>query len=56
MCEEYKNKKQKDLCEKDIILSQFKNKLEYQKFAESSLRDILENKQRQKELGGLLLD
>ncbi len=31
-------------CEKDIILSQFKNSTEYKVFAESSLNDILQHK------------
>ena len=46
--EEYinnKQNKQDDFCEKDIILEQFKNTLEYKKFAESSLKDIRENKE-----------
>lgn len=46
--EEYinnKQDKQDDFCEKDIILEQFKNTLEYKKFAESSLKDIRENKE-----------
>ncbi|MBU1956357.1 transposase, partial [Patescibacteria group bacterium] len=40
-----KQDKQDDFCEKDIILEQFKNTLEYKKFAESSLKDIRENKE-----------
>lgn len=32
------------LCKKEIILGQFKNKREYQKFAESSLKSIVERK------------
>jgi len=37
--------KQDDFCEKDIVSGQFKNVGEYKKFAESSLKDILENKE-----------
>ncbi|MBU1956439.1 transposase [Patescibacteria group bacterium] len=52
---EYVNNKrdtQDVFCEKDIILGQFKNVLEYKKFAESSLKDIQENK----EMAKLLLE
>lgn len=38
------------VCEKDIILGQFGNINEYKKFAESSLLDILENKEKRKEI------
>ena len=51
-----KNEKQKDFCEKSIVLGQFNNLLEYQKFAESSLQDILKKKKNQKEFNGLLLE
>jgi len=36
---------EKDFCEKKIILDQFKNAIEYKKFAEDSLKRIKENKQ-----------
>ena len=41
---------------KDIILKQFKNPSEYKKFAESSLRNILERKKLYKELENILLE
>ena len=44
------------LCEKDIILDQFKNRAEYKKFAESSLIDILHRKNMAKELESLFLE
>ena len=40
----------KALCEKEIILGQFKNKEAYQKFAESSLKSIVERKMLLEEL------
>ena len=40
-----KQDEQDAFCEKDIVLGQFKNVEEYKKFAESSLRDIRENKE-----------
>lgn len=43
----------KDFCEKGIILGQFKNELEYKKFAEDSLKDI---KERREEMKDLLLE
>jgi len=49
---EYLSNNQKSFCEKDVVLGQFKNVLEYKKFAESSLKDILENK----EMAKLLLE
>ena len=54
--DEYVGKIEEDFCEKGIILEQFKNKHEYMEFAESSLVDILEKKQRNKELNDLLLE
>ncbi|MEX0651980.1 MAG: transposase [Candidatus Paceibacterota bacterium] len=51
------NKESKKVyCDKDIILGQFKNKKEYKKFAENSLRDILKNKEKAEELEILLLE
>ena len=41
---------------KDIILKQFQNSSEYKKFAESSLRNILERKKLYKELENILLE
>lgn len=45
-----------DKCNKKVILNQFNNAEEYRDFAESSLRDILERKELQKELESLLLE
>ena len=45
-----------NLCTKKIILEQFKTIGEYQEFAESSLRDILERKKLYKELANALLE
>lgn len=53
---EYCNSGKMEICKKDIILSQFKNRTEYKNFAESSLQDILERKQRRKELAQMLLE
>ncbi len=53
--DEYLNK-QKGLCRKKIILDQFSNISEYKDFAESSLKDILERKERYKKMENLLLD
>lgn len=50
------NKRRKDFCSKDIIVDQFKNKKEYQKFAESSLADILERRADMKDIEKLLLE
>ena len=45
-----------DFCSKDIILKQFKNIEEYADFAQGSLVDILERKEREKEMKVLLLE
>jgi len=50
--EEYVNPKSKDFCNKGVVLSQFKNTLEYKKFAQESLEIIKTNKELQKELLG----
>src|SRR3989344_2495303 len=48
---------EKGLCFcKNIILKQFKNKKEYEEFAKSSLKDIVERKKISKEMENLLLD
>lgn len=44
------------LCSRGIILKQFKNLSEYKNFAESLLHDIIERKERLKELQELLLE
>lgn len=43
-------------CKKDIILGQFKNKSEYKKYAESSLKDMVKIKEVTKGLEDLLLE
>ncbi len=53
---EYISESADEICEKEIILGQFKNKAEYEKFARSSLESILEKKQKDKELEKLLLE
>ena len=45
-----------DMCNKGIILKQFKNNAEYREFAESSLKDILERKERARELASFMLE
>lgn len=42
--DEYMNKSKKKICNKNIILKQFRNIKEYKRFAENSLNDILEKK------------
>lgn len=44
------------LCKKDIILEQFSDVEEFKEFAQNSLKDILERKERFKELQKLLLE
>src|SRR3989338_1457520 len=41
---EYIGESSEELCDKSIILDQFKSKKEYRKFAESTLRDIIDRK------------
>lgn len=50
--EEYINPKLENFCNKEIILSQFKNISEYKKFARESLKTIKTNKELIKELLG----
>ena len=45
-----------EICSKEIILKQFKNNTEYREFAESSLKDILEHKERSREFAKLMLE
>src|SRR3989344_140176 len=45
-----------EMCNKGIILKQFKNNAEYREFAESSLKDILERKERARELASFMLE
>jgi|SRR3989344_7596276 len=49
-------RKRGEFCKKGIILDQFKNKKEYKKFAESSLKDILERRSKLEDLDKLLLE
>lgn len=55
---EYVEKEKKVLCEKGIILEQFRNRADYKKFAEDSLQSTLEQRQRHKvgDLDNLLLE
>lgn len=53
---EYTGKSPSDFCKKDIILGQFNNSNSYKIFAESSLADIMERKEAEKELEDLLLE
>ena len=54
---EYIEKNSKEsFCKKDIILDQFKNKNEYEKFAESALEDIIQQKINAKDLEGYLIE
>jgi hypothetical protein len=50
------DKKDKGFCDKDIILDQFENRREYQKYAEETLLDILEKKKEDRDLENLLLE
>ena len=53
---EYTDTKIKGICEKEIILGQFKNVGEYKKFALSSLESILQRKEELKDFGELLIE
>jgi len=54
--EEYMNKGSKGICEKEIILGQFRNVDAYKEFALSSLESILERKMGLKDFDELLLE
>ncbi len=54
--EEYVDKRIKGICEKGIILGQFKSVGEYKKFALSSLESIIKRKEELKDIGNLLLE
>lgn len=55
--DEYTIKSQEiKICKKDIILNQFRSANEYKSFALDALPDLIERKQREKELASLLLD
>lgn len=47
--------KEKDFCNKDIILGQFKNIKDYKSFAENSLKEIIKNKEESK-IGDLIME
>ena len=53
---EYCKKNGLNFCRRDIILDQFNNQKEYEKFAEKILPDILERKKMEKELTISLID
>ena len=53
---EYAGLKRDGFCHIKIVLDQFRDFTEYEKFARDSLEDILERKQLKKELGVLLLE
>ena len=52
--EEFISSREGNLCNKNIILKQFKNKKEYKTFGEESLKNILQRKELLKELEVLL--
>ncbi|MEK7614694.1 MAG: hypothetical protein AAB428_03455 [Patescibacteria group bacterium] len=55
---EYTDKKikGKGICEKEIILGQFRNVVEYKEFALSSLESIIKRKKELKGIGEFLLE
>lgn len=53
---EYIDKKMKGICEKEIILGQFKNIDEYKEFASSSLKAIIKRKEELKDIQNILLE
>ena len=55
--EEYVNEfSRKNICDKGIILGQFKKSHQYKKFALDALENIIERKKKEKELKALLID
>ena len=54
--EEYTLSSQVKFCKKDIILSQFNSSKEYKAFALDALPDLMERKQREKEVTDLLIE
>lgn len=54
--EEYTTDKVAQICKKKIVLDQFSTKNEYKKFALDALPDLIERKQRSKEVADLLID
>ncbi len=53
---EYNQPRMDGICDKSIILEQFNNSTEYKDFALSSLKDIIERKEAEKELRTILID
>ncbi len=53
---EYTDHKIKGICQKEIILGQFRNRNEYEKFALSSLESIIERKDELKNIDSFLLE
>ena len=49
-------KKANDICAKEIILEQFRNKSEYKEFATASLDDIVERRTNLKDIEKMLLE
>ncbi len=54
--EDYKIGRKSELCDPSIVLDQFGRISEYQRFAEMSLRDILQRKEERRDLERLLLE
>jgi hypothetical protein len=54
--EEYVGKVKEPLCEKDIILGQFKNKDEYKEYAEDALPIMLDRKKTEREEKRLMIE
>ena len=54
--DEYLKLSNEKICDTDIIIDQFRNRREYEKFAKEALEDIIDNKQKEKELKYLLID
>jgi len=53
---EYTDKRIEGICEKEIILGQFRNMNEYKEFALASLESILKRKEELKDIGDFLLE
>lgn len=54
--EEYTTEQIAQICKKRIILNQFKSKSEYKRFALDALPELIEKKQRSKDVTDLLID
>jgi len=54
--EEYTNEKVRGICEKEIVLGQFRSRDEYKKFALSSLESIKQRKEELKDIRDFLLE